>query len=176
MILVLAGAILWTFVSPPPPIKTINDEEVKEAGTFDECVKEGNPVAQSYPPSCRTKSGKLITQNVGNELTLRDKIKIVSPRPLEKVVSPLSINGEARGTWFFEAQFSASLLDENGRILGTGVMTADSEWMTEEFVPYTGELVFNAPTGTKGKLILEKNNPSGIPQKDSQLIVPVVFE
>lgn len=173
MLIVLVGAIAAVWLYPPVPI--IDDKEVKEAGTFDECVKEGNPVQESYPPVCRSKSGKTITQNIGNELVLRDKIRIDTPRPVEKVKSPLKITGEARGTWFFEGQFSANLIDKDGQILGSGIMSADGEWMTEEFAPYSGEIEFTTPKGADGKLVLEKSNPSGIPEKDSQLIVPVKF-
>ncbi|HUQ85869.1 MAG TPA: Gmad2 immunoglobulin-like domain-containing protein [Candidatus Limnocylindrales bacterium] len=173
-VIILALIIAWR-LQPNPDGSTVDDKEVKAAGTFDECVKEGNPVLESYPPSCRTKEGKLITQNIGNENTLNDKIKIISPRPVEKIVSPLKITGEARGNWFFEAQFTAKLLGEKGEIIGEGIMTTDKEWMTEKFVPFSGEIEFVASSSAKGKLILEKANPSGLTENDETLIVPVLL-
>lgn len=177
LVVALLAALFYVWLRPPiaAPTSVINEKEVKEAGTYEECVKDGNPVQESYPPSCRTKSGKLITQNVGNEALLKDKIRIESPRPTEKIVSPLKIKGEARGVWFFEAQFGAKLLNRDGEVIGEGIMTATVEWMTDEFVPYSGEIVFNSPKKGSGKLILEKSNPSGLPEKDGQLIVPVTF-
>lgn len=171
----IAIITVLVIVSVYPPNPTLPDSEVKKAGTFDECVKEGNPVMESYPPSCRTKDGKLITQNIGNETTLRDKIRIDTPRPAQKVKSPLKITGEARGNWFFEAQFSAKMLGEKGEIIGEGIMSADGGWMTEEFVPFAGEIEFDASDSAKGKLILEKANPSGLTENNETLIVPVVF-
>jgi hypothetical protein len=48
--------------------------------------------------------------------------------------------------------------------------------MTENFVPYTSTLTFPPqPKGSKGKLILKKDNPSGEPSRDDSLIVPVIF-
>jgi hypothetical protein len=173
LLVLLAAVFVAAWLRPPQTV--VPDSQVKEAGTFDECVAEGNPIAESYPPTCRTKSGKVLTQNIGNEQTLSYLITIQTPRPHETVTSPIKIHGEARGSWFFEAQFTATLLDEDGGILGRGIMTAEGEWMTEEFVPYSGEIVFEKPDGEKGRLILEKSNPSGIPEKDSQLIVPVRF-
>lgn len=172
LLIVLSLIIVWT----NPFEKTVPDKIVKEVGTFEECVNEGNPINESYPPTCRTQSGKILTQNIGNELALKDMINISNPRPTETVTSPLEIQGEARGSWFFEAQFTATLLDEDGKSLGQGIMTATDEWMTEEFVPYTGEIVFEKPKGKRGRLILEKNNPSGIAEKDNSLIVPVMFK
>ncbi len=175
ILIAVVTVLIIVTVYPPNPTATIPDNEVKSAGTFDDCVKEGNPVMESYPPSCRTKDGKLITQNIGNENTLADKIKISSLRPAQKVASPLKITGEARGNWFFEAQFSAKMLGEKGEIIGEGIMTTDGGWMTAEFVPFAGEIVFKASDSAKGKLILEKANPSGLAENNETLIVPVVF-
>jgi hypothetical protein len=176
IILLLAVLAFLLYAWLRPPTVAIPDKEVREAGTFEECVKEGNPIEESWPPVCRTKSGKVLTQNIGNEIVLRDKIRIDTPRPISKVTNPLSIKGEARGSWFFEASFTANILDQNGVILGTGIMTAEGEWMTEEFVPFSGELVFDTPTGERGELVLQKNNPSGLPEHDESLIVPVRFK
>lgn len=75
----------------------------------------------------------------------------------------------------FEAQFSAKMLGEKGEIIGEGIMTTDGGWMTAEFVPFAGEIVFKASDSAKGKLILEKANPSGLAENNETLIVPVVF-
>ncbi len=175
IVLAAGGVIIW--LNPQNPADpTVDNTEVKEAGTFDECVKEGNPVRESYPPVCVTKSGKTLTQNIGNELELQDKIKITTPRPVQIVKSPLEIKGNARGTWFFEGQFTATLFDDKGNPIGTGLMTTTGEWMTEEFVPFEGEITFEDSETDKGKLILEKNNPSDLPESAEQLIIPVRFK
>ncbi len=175
IILSAGGLLLWLY-PPSPTGPTVPDKEVKEAGTFDECVKEGNPVRESYPPVCVTKSGQVLTQNIGNEPELKDKIKISNPRPAEVVKSPLVVNGEARGTWFFEGQFTATLFDSDGNPIGSGLMTTDGEWMTEDFIPYSGQIMFPDPTTDTGKLILEKDNPSSLVENAEQLIVPVRFK
>lgn len=176
---ILIAISLVSFYKPKITDKTltpiVSDKEVQDAGTFYECVKEGNPVQESWPPACRTKSGKLIVQDIGNEQELTDQIKINSPRPTTKVTSVQKVIGEARGGWFFEGQFSAKMLDGKGQIIGEGIMKADREWMTEDFVPFSGEITFDPKDETLGKLILEKANPSGIVDKNSQLIVVVRF-
>ena len=142
--------------------------------SFEKCAAAGNPVLESYPPQCKTRDGRNFTQNIGNELEKADKITISSPRPNQKITSPLKINGKARGGWFFEAQFPIKLVDNNGKTIGEAAAHADGEWMTENFVPYSATIEFKTEAKT-GKLILEKDNPSGDPSRADELEVPVKF-
>lgn len=103
-------------------------------------------------------------------------IKVTSPTPNEKISSPLTIKGEARGYWYFEASFPAELLDSTGKILWQGPVQATTEWMTENFVPFELSITFVKPMGeTSGKLILHKDNPSGLPENDDSIEIPVSF-
>jgi len=104
-----------------------------------------------------------------------DLIYLETPLPNETISSPLTISGQARGTWFFEADFPIKIYDDNGQFLGTAVAQADGDWMTEEFVPFQAELDFNYSMSTSGVLVLEKDNPSGLPEYDDELRVPVKF-
>jgi hypothetical protein len=54
-------------------------------------------------------------------------IYVTSPGPNQEIISPLIIEGKARGTWFFEGDFPVLLSDENGNILASGPATTDSE-------------------------------------------------
>jgi hypothetical protein len=47
--------------------------------------------------------------------------------------------------------------------------------MTEKFVSYKATLEFSAPATDTGTLVLEKDNPSGLPEHDDSLVVPVKF-
>jgi hypothetical protein len=142
--------------------------------SFDQCVTAGNPVMESYPPRC-TAPGQTFVQDIGNELEKSDLIKLDSPRPNQVVTSPLEISGTARGTWFFEASFPVYLYDSAGNQLAGGVATAQSEWTTDDFVPFTTTLSFTAPKEGVGELVLQKDNPSGLPEYDDALRVPVKF-
>jgi hypothetical protein len=143
---------------------------------FEECVARGYPILESYPRQCKTPDGKIFTEDIGNELEKQNFIRINTPRPNESVKSPLEIKGEARGYWFFEASFPIRLIDEEGEELGTTIAQALSDWMTEDFVPFEAELEFKPPATKNGKLILEKDNPSGLPENADELIVPVFFK
>lgn len=111
-----------------------------------------------------------------------DLIKISEPKPMTVINSPLTITGEARGTWFFEASAPVVLTDWDGKIIAQGHIEAVGEWMTENFVPFKGTLTFTSPftagmqdTMKRGTLILKKDNPSGLPQNDQSLEIPVQF-
>jgi hypothetical protein len=103
------------------------------------------------------------------------EIRVTTPQPGETVSSPLTITGEARGTWFFEGSFPVSLTDLSGQIIGEGIATTTAaEWMTEEFIPFEAELEFEEPTASnEGILILRKNNPSDMRQLDDEYGVRV---
>lgn len=103
-------------------------------------------------------------------------IKVDSPKINGTIKSPLAITGEARGYWFFEAVFPIKLLDENGQELGRTVAQAQSDWMTENFVQFRAALEFKKSTTEKGILILEKDNPSGLPENAAELRIPLIFE
>lgn len=111
-----------------------------------------------------------------------DLIKLNAPVPLATVSNPLQLAGEARGYWFFEASFPVFLTDWNGLIIAEGFATAESDWMTEDFVPFTATLDFVSPYNAedpdfmqRGSLILQRNNPSGLPENDDALEIPVRF-
>lgn len=93
----------------------------------------------------------------------------------QKISSPVTVKGSARGQWFFEASFPVEVRDAGGNVLGRGIATAEEEWMTENFVPFTAEISFDAGSAKKGFLVLKKDNPSGEPQFDDELRIPVTF-
>ena len=111
-----------------------------------------------------------------------DLIQVDLPLPNSVVASPLAISGKARGNWFFEASFPIILTNWDGLIIAEGYATAEGDWMTTEFVPYTATLTYTSPYRAgdpdfmkRGSLILKKDNPSGLPEHDDALELPVTF-
>lgn len=103
-------------------------------------------------------------------------IRVTTPRPGMAVTSPLRVTGEARGSWFFEASFPVRLLDADGREIALVPAQAQGEWMTENFVPFEAVLEFSPPaSGTRGILVLEKDNPSALPENADELRIPLRF-
>ncbi|MCB9816744.1 Gmad2 immunoglobulin-like domain-containing protein [Candidatus Nomurabacteria bacterium] len=105
-------------------------------------------------------------------------IHVFTPQPQAAVSSPVSLSGEARGYWFFEASAPVVVVDWDGRIIGEGYVTAEGEWMTEDFVPFSGTIDYTLPVDSysaSGTIIFHKDNPSGLPEHDAAFEVPVLL-
>ncbi len=108
-----------------------------------------------------------------------DRIVLVSPAPLDTISSPVMLTGKARGTWFFEASFPVSVVNWDGLVIGEGIATAEGDWMTEAFVPFTATISYSVDPdaySNKGTLILKRDNPSGLPENDDALEIPVMLQ
>lgn len=108
-----------------------------------------------------------------------DMIRVSEPAEGVAISSPVSISGEARGTWFFEADAPVVVTDWDGRIIGEGFVTTDGDWMTESFVPFSGSVSFTIPSdgvSDRGAVILQKANPSGLPANDAALEITVTLQ
>jgi len=105
-----------------------------------------------------------------------DGMVVSTPLANAKIESPLTIEGEARGFWYFEGSFIVRLLDPSDNEIGFGTGTATGEWMTEEFVPFEAKLSFDPGDLEGGTLVLENENPSGLAENARRLKVPVTFK
>lgn len=153
--------------------------------SFQDCATAGYPIMESYPEQCRTPDGRTFVREL--EVTplpsdtavyihsKSDLITVNSPKPLAEVSSPVTITGQARGSWYFEASFPVTIEDANGNVLGAAPAQAQGDWMTERFVPFEATLTFSAPPTATGTLILKKDNPSGLPEHADQLRIPIKF-
>lgn len=105
-------------------------------------------------------------------------IVIDSPQAGTVITSPVTITGRARGPWFFEASFPISIVNWDGLIIGEGIATARDDWMTEDLVPFSATISYTVATQTpyaRGTIILNKDNPSGLPEHDDFREIPVIF-
>lgn len=105
------------------------------------------------------------------EIKTHPLIKVNSPQNGQRVQGSFQLTGQARGYWFFEASFPYVILDSNNKEISQGFVQAQEEWMTEDFVNFSK--VIELPIDYKGtaKLVLKKDNPSGLPENDDQFIL-----
>ena len=167
IIILLLVAASWIFR---------NKNQMEQVTNFEECAEARYAVMESYPRQCRTPEGQTFVEYIGNELEKLDLVRIENPRPNQIINSPLTVEGDARGFWFFEGDFPIKLLDEAGNTLLIAIAKAEGEWMTEDFVHFKVEIEFSVPEVKHGTLILEKDNPSGLPENADQLSVPILFK
>lgn len=114
-----------------------------------------------------------------------DLIKLFSLQDGEIIKSPLIVTGKARGSWFFEADFPVLLTDWDGLIIAESSAQAQENWMTTDYVSFEAVLVFESPVfpgadeehfSRRGYLILQKDNPSALPEYDDALEVSIKFK
>lgn len=103
-------------------------------------------------------------------------IRIEKPTAGSTVSSPLEISGEAKGNWYFEAEFTVRLV-QNGNELAVAIVKAQDDWMTSDYVPFSATMNFDAEGhGGNASLIFRNNNASGKPELDKTFTLPVQIE
>lgn len=151
LILIVAGVLGYYF---------LRDNEV--AAPID------NPITYTTP-------APLGTATTTSSTSTAYMIRVTAPVVGALVASPLVVSGEARGHWYFEASFPVKILDATGKVLAVAPAQAQGEWMTTNFVPFRLSLPFATSSTATGTLVLEKDNPSGLPQNDASLRIPIRF-
>lgn len=184
LVILGAGFGVWHFLN-----QDTNSEQVPEdkpvACTADaKLCPNGSSVGREAPDCQFAKCPQEpVAEDVSESIDSKaDEIVLDNPPAGSYIASPLSIAGEARGPWFFEANFTVLLVDWDGRIVAEHYVTADEDWMSEDFVPFSSELEFTSPYQAgdpdfmkRGTLILQKANPSGLSDNSDALEIPVYF-
>ena len=162
--LLVYGTYLWQqreVDSLNQKISTLNDQ-IKQSKSSDTTTAQN----QTPPPT--------VTYTSLNGVS----IKLFRPEKGELVTTPLVVMGEVPGNWSFEASFPVKLLDSNGKVLADESAELQADWMTDSMVPFVTKLTYNAnevTKGTTGKLVLSKDNPSGLEKNDDSLTIEVKF-
>ena len=103
-----------------------------------------------------------------------DNITVDTPAPGAVLGSEFTVSGQARGTWYFEASFPVKVLGSNNQVLVQLPAQATSDWMTENFVPFS--VVVKVPNYSgPATLVLEKDNPSGEAKFDASVSIPIMI-
>jgi Immunoglobulin-like domain of bacterial spore germination len=181
---VVAAAVGYMYPATPPSDATATTTPEMVACTADAMQCPDGLFVGRTGPNCEFVCPEpTVPADVQKEIDKKaDIIKIENPAGMAVISTPLALKGQARGNWFFEGSAPVSLVDWDGKIIAEGMVTADGEWMTTEFVPFTGTLEFVSPYTPgdedfmkRGSLIFKKDNPSGLPENDDALELPVLF-
>lgn len=131
--------------------------------TLSACQKKNVLLAQNSQTPIESSPAPI--QGFASPSATHSDVQLSSPNKNDVVYSPLMVAGKAPGSWFFEGQIQATLKDEAGKTLAHGPLLAKGDWMTTDLVEFSGNLVFAKPLQmTKAVLIIENDNPSGLPE------------
>lgn len=163
IILIAAAALSIKFFS------TENNAWICQDGNW---VKQGNPTTPEPTTPCSGNNNQAIDPN---QIVVEPDIVVDMPRTNDNVSNPIKIEGRARGNWFFEAVFPVTLVDQNKNIIASGNVTATADWITADYVPFKGELAYPKNASGSATLVLEKDNPSGLPENAAKYEIQVVL-
>ena len=116
------------------------------------------------------------TPTSGSQKPLSSRVIVTTPQAKSTVGRTFTVAGVAPGPWFFEAQFPIQVRDVDGNVIGRTNGTAQGDWMTEKLVTFTATIQIDATYHGPAKLILMKDNPSGMPENDDAIEVPIVID
>lgn len=159
--LVAAGAYLYW---PQKP-----DEASSQTDSSSESQQTDQPAASDADGSDagEQQTGVSVTSEKGVIVTIEE------PALGAKVSSPLTVSGSVPGFWTHEGQFTVRLLGPNGDVLASQSVAVDGDWMTEELLPFTASLAYDASVSGRGSVELVRANPSDLPENADSVFIPV---
>lgn len=127
------------------------------------------PNSESNPTPAPTTNNQIIRlfSKKGQEL------QILNPRQFDNLKSPVIIEGEITGSWFFEGTFTIYLEDKNGNLIKQTAAESVEDWMTENWVSFRALLEFDIDSDSDASLVFQKNNPSGLPENEDSVNIEV---
>lgn len=125
------------------------------------------------------------TQNLSKQLADQSKtvytsskgvhLYVYSPTTNTKVVSQLAVVGMVPGNWSFENNFPVVLENDQGTAIAQTPATLIGTWMTDTLQPFTASLTIPAGQSGSGTLVLQNDNPSGLPANADSVSIPIQF-
>lgn len=152
LFLVIVGLALVLFLTPPPQNQSVSSV----ATSTDATTTDTAPAASSQP--------------------LSQQVVVRSPQPNASVSSPFTVSGQVPGSWTFEAQFPIKVKDQEDNVIGNATAHVQGDWQTTSLVPFTATVSLDTPYHGQATLVLLKDNPSGLPQNDDAVEVPIVIQ
>lgn len=123
------------------------------------------------PVDTDTATSTIVGPNHGT--VVNDLVVLARPIDGATVTSPISIDGTARQSMFFEAVFPIKLFDKAGNLIATAQAHATDDWTTNDPVTFAATLVIPTTYEGDATLVFAKDNPSGLPQNDAQISVSI---
>lgn len=106
---------------------------------------------------------------------ISENVIVSDPLPNSSVPRMFTVKGKAKGNWFFEASFPIQVRDAANNPVGMGIAQTADNWMTTEFVPFAAVVTVSGYSGP-ARLILMKDNPSGLPEFEDAVEFDIVVQ
>ena len=103
-------------------------------------------------------------------------VEVDAPLQNQHAGHTFTVSGKAPGPWFFEAQFPMMVRAQNGTVVGRATAKAKGNWQTTGTVAFETVMQIDATYNGPATLVLLKDNPSGLPQNDDSVEVPIIVD
>ena len=107
---------------------------------------------------------------------LHERVVVTSPKANAIVGKTVIVSGSAPGTWYFEASFPIQIRDKDNNKIGQGIAQAQGDWMTTEQVTFTSTVSLSGNYTGLATVVLLRDNPSGLPENEDSLEIPIVIQ
>ncbi len=137
--------------------------------------------ATPAPVAAPTITASDVEMDAGTEQTqqesqpLHTRVTVTSPKSGAVVGRSIAVSGSAPGNWFFEGSFPIQVRDVENSKIGQGIAEAQGDWMTTGLVPFIATIAVSNYSGP-ANLVLLRANPSGLPENDDALEIPIVVQ
>lgn len=102
-------------------------------------------------------------------------VSVTQPELGATITSPVTVTGQAPGTWFFEAVLQFEILSDDGGVVGEEIFVTDEMWMTEDLLDFSLEIEFDSPDANLGFIKVIKHDVSDIPRNKNFFYWPISF-
>ena len=150
IIVVMAYFLVSTPVTAVAPVATTTPTQVDQHPT-------PTPIATSSAP-------------------LSSRVIISTPAKNATLGKTFTVTGKAPGGWYFEASFPIQVRDGNNNKIASAVAQAQGDWMTTAQVPFTATITISGNYIGPATLVLLRDNPSGLPQNDDSVEIPIMIQ
>ncbi len=178
LILLLAGIFLtynWQHSKVSNLNTKISNLNSQVRGLNSQIVDLTNQLVKSCPASSDAINSVINCSGYSYTSLKGVKILIFTPSKDTKVASPVAVVGEVPGNWSFEANFPIKLLDSNGRQIASISAHVIGDWMTNNLVSFSAQLIYSGNYSGNGSIVLYNDNPSGLSQNADSLTIPIQF-
>ena len=155
LVIAVLAWLLWT-----EPVSAPTTSQVQTATT----TATTTPIAKSSA-SQATSTAPLDT-----------KVIVSTPKSGAVVSRTFSIAGTAPSGWFFEAVFPIMVRDDNDNAIGRTQGRAQSDWTAPGPIRFTAQVTLETAYKGPATLVLMRDNPSGLPENDDSVEIPITIK
>ena len=131
---------------------------------------------KTVPTSTSTTSSNPVPAQASTTAPLSMQVVVATPLLNATTSQTFEVKGSAPGQWFNEATFPIQVRDSGGIIIGTSHGKAQGTWMTTNLVPFSASVSVAKSFHGAAKIILLRDNPSGLPENDDSVTIPIAVE